>query len=289
MSESTGGRTVKAGGMDQIFDRLAELLADEVPVALATVIDEADESVPGTGESAVGRHLLVRRTTGDGVEVLGSLGDEGLDRVVTRDALGELSAGRSGVRHYGEHGEAREEAITVFVESFAAPPRMLVFGAVDFTAALVRVAKVLGYRVTVCDAREVFATTQRFPLADEVVVDWPDRLLAEVGPELRRRDVVCVLTHDVKFDVPAIIGALATSVGYIGVMGSRRTHDDRLERLREAGVTDEELARLRSPIGLDIGARTPEETAISIVSEIIALRTGRSARGLSATDGPIHD
>lgn len=289
MSESTGGRTVKAGGMDQIFDRLAELLADEVPVALATVIDEADESVPGTGESAVGRHLLVRRTTGDGVEVLGSLGDEGLDRVVTRDALGELSAGRSGVRHYGEHGEAREEAISVFVESFAAPPRMLVFGAVDFTAALVRVAKVLGYRVTVCDAREVFATTQRFPLADEVVVDWPDRLLAEVGPELRRRDVVCVLTHDVKFDVPAIIGALATSVGYIGVMGSRRTHDDRLERLREAGVTDEELARLRSPIGLDIGARTPEETAISIVSEIIALRTGRSARGLSATDGPIHD
>lgn len=289
MSESTGGRTVKAGGMDQIFDRLAELLADEVPVVLATVIDETDESVPGAGESAVGRHLLVRRTTGDGVEVLGSLGDEGLDRVVTRDALGELSAGRSGVRHYGEHGEAREEAITVFVESFAAPPRMLVFGAVDFTAALVRVAKVLGYRVTVCDAREVFATTQRFPLADEVVVDWPDRLLAEVGPELRRRDVVCVLTHDVKFDVPAIIGALATSVGYIGVMGSRRTHDDRLERLREAGVTDEELARLRSPIGLDIGARTPEETAISIVSEIIALRTGRSARGLSATDGPIHD
>ncbi|MBT6372736.1 MAG: sulfurylase large subunit [Acidimicrobiaceae bacterium] len=275
--------------MDQIFDRLAELLADEVPVVLATVIDETDESVPGAGESAVGRHLLVRRTTGDGVEVLGSLGDEGLDRVVTRDALGELSAGRSGVRHYGEHGEAREEAITVFVESFAAPPRMLVFGAVDFTAALVRVAKVLGYRVTVCDAREVFATTQRFPLADEVVVDWPDRLLAEVGPELRRRDVVCVLTHDVKFDVPAIIGALATSVGYIGVMGSRRTHDDRLERLREAGVTDEELARLRSPIGLDIGARTPEETAISIVSEIIALRTGRSARGLSATDGPIHD
>ena len=275
--------------MDQIFDRLAELLADEVPVALATVIDETDESVPGVGESAVGRHLLVRRTTGDGVEVLGSLGDEGLDRVVTRDALGELSAGRSGVRHYGEHGEAREETISVFVESFAAPPRMLVFGAVDFTAALVRVAKVLGYRVTVCDAREVFATTQRFPLADEVVVDWPDRLLAEVGPELRRRDVVCVLTHDVKFDVPAIIGALATSVGYIGVMGSRRTHDDRLERLREAGVTDEELARLRSPIGLDIGARTPEETAISIVSEIIALRTGRSARGLSATDGPIHD
>ncbi len=276
-------------GGGQLFDRLAELLADEVPVALATVIDGPGSDGPGSDVTGTGRHLLVRRTTGEGVEVLGTLGDEGLDRVVARDALGELSAGRSGVRHYGAHGEAREETVSVFVESFAAPPRMLVFGAVDFTAALVRVAKVLGYRVTVCDAREVFATTQRFPLADEVVVDWPDRLLAEVGPELRRRDAVCVLTHDVKFDVPAIVGALATSVGYIGVMGSRRTHDDRLGRLRDAGVTDEQLAWLRSPIGLDIGARTPEETAISIVSEIIALRTGRSTRALSATDGPIHD
>jgi xanthine dehydrogenase accessory factor len=166
---------------------------------------------------------------------------------------------------------------------------MLIFGAVDFTAALVRVAKVLGYRVTVCDAREVFATRKRFPLADAVVVDWPDRLLAEVGDQLGGRDAVCILTHDNKFDVPAVVAALATDVGYIGVMGSRRTHDNRTDRLREAGVDDEGLARLRSPIGLDVGARTPEETAISIVAEIIALRTGRSARSLSATDGPIHD
>ena len=261
-----------------IFDRLAALLRDEVPVALATVLD---------GQRA-GAKLMVHRPAADEVEVDGTLGDEDLDRVVARDALGELAAGRSGVRHYGEHGEAREESLRVFIEAFASPPRMLLFGAVDFTLALVRVAKVLGYRVTVCDAREVFATTQRFPLADEVVVDWPDRLLAEVGPELRRRDAICVLTHDVKFDVPAIVAALRTSVGYIGVMGSRRTHKDRLERLVEAGVTDEEMARLRSPIGLDIGARTPEETAISIVSEIIALRTGRSTRALSDTDGPIH-
>ena len=268
--------------MGAVFDRLAELLVDEVPVALATLVE-------GVGVGGSGGHLLVRRTTGDGVEVVGSLGDPDLDRVVARDALGELSAGRSGVRHYGERGEARGESVSVFVESFAAPPRMRVFGAVDFTAALVRVAKVLGYRVTVCDAREIFATTQRFPLADEVVVDWPDRLLAEVGPDLRRRDAVCVLTHDVKFDVPAIVGALATSVGYIGVMGSRRTHEDRLKRLHEAGVSDEQLARLSSPIGLDIGARTPEETAVSIVSEIIALRTGRSTRALSVIDGPIHD
>ena len=265
--------------MDGLFDRFAGLLADEIPCALATVVD-------GPG---VGQKLLVRRTHRDGHEGDGTLGDDDLDRVVTRDAYGEWSAGRSGVRHYGERGEARENAVSVFIESFAAPPRMLVFGAVDFTAALVRVAKVLGYRITVCDAREVFATRQRFPLADEVVVDWPDRLLAQVGPDLRRRDAVCVLTHDVKFDVPAIVGALATAVGYIGVMGARRTYADRLGRLREAGVTDEAIARLRSPIGLDIGARTPEETAISIVSEIIALRTGRSAQALSTTDGPIHD
>jgi xanthine dehydrogenase accessory factor len=165
---------------------------------------------------------------------------------------------------------------------------MLIFGAVDFTAALARVAKVLGYRVTVCDAREVFATRARFPMADELVVDWPNRLLDQVGGGLGVRDVVCVLTHDPKFDVPAITSALETGVGYIGVMGSRRTHDDRTIRLVEAGVTPEGLARLRSPIGLDLGARTPEETAISIVAEIIALRTGRTAPALKDTAGPIH-
>ena len=186
--------------------------------------------------------------------------------------------------------EARrgEEAVAVFIESFAPPPQMVIFGAVDFTAALVRVAKVLGYRVTVCDAREVFATRQRFPLADEVVVDWPDRLLARVGPGLGQRDAVCILTHDAKFDVPAVVSSLATQVGYIGVMGSRRTHEDRTGRLVEAGVDQSGLDRLRSPIGLDLGARTPEETAISIVAEIIALHTGRTAPSLKDTHGAIH-
>ena len=146
----------------------------------------------------------------------------------------------------------------------------------------------LGYRVTVCDAREVFATKSRFPLADEVVVDWPHRLLERVGPELGPRDVVCVLTHDHKFDVPALVAAFATRAGYIGAMGSRRTHEARLERLREEGVDDEALARLRSPIGLDLGARTPEETAVSICAEIIALHTGRSVPTLTDRDGPIH-
>jgi xanthine dehydrogenase accessory factor len=260
--------------MGAIFDELRAAIRAEAPVALATVIE-------GPG---VGSHLVVRPDH----EPRGSLGDPALDRVVSRDALGELESGRTGVRHYGPHGEANEAAVSVFVESYAPPPRMLIFGAVDFTAALCRVAKVLGYRVTVCDAREVFATRARFPFADEVVVDWPHRLLDEVGDTLGPRDAVCVLTHDAKFDVPAIVRALRTGVGYIGVMGSRRTHDDRTRRLREAGVDDAGLARLLSPIGLDIGARTPEETAVSILAEIIALRTGRAAPSLRATEGPIH-
>jgi xanthine dehydrogenase accessory factor len=259
---------------DSIFDQLRALIDSGAPVGLATVIDG-----PSTGAK------LMAPLDGDPV---GSLGDASLDRVVTRDMLGELVAGRSGVRHYGEHGEAREDAVSVFIEAFAPPPRMIIFGAVDFTAALVRVAKVLGYRITVCDARPVFATTQRFPQADEVEVRWPNDLLDEIGSQLGPRDAVCVLTHDNKFDVPAITGALRTDVGYIGVMGSRRTHENRTVRLREAGVTDAELDRLMSPIGLDIGARTPEETAVSICSEIIALRTGRAAPSLRHGEGPIH-
>src|SRR5438067_5329350 len=216
-----------------------------------------------------GANVLVR----PGAKVVGSLGDPDLDRVVARDVLAELDAGMSTLRHYGLHGEARRQEVAVFVESFAPPPQLIVFGAVDFTGALVKVAKVLGYRVTVCDARAAFATHQRFPEADEVVVDWPDRYLAKVGLDLGSRDAVCVLTHDPKFDVPAVVAALDTRVGYLGAMGSRRTHDERIKRLVEAGVAEDRLERLQAPIGLDIGARTPEETAISICAEIIALRT----------------
>ena len=220
---------------------------------------------------------------------MGSLGDPDLDRVVARDALGELAAGTTAVRHYGEHGEAREAVVAVFVESFAPPPRMLVFGAVDFTAALVKVAKVLGYRVTVCDAREVFATRPGSPRPTRWSSTGPTACSAAVGPTLTPRDVVCVLTHDAKFDVPALVAALQTDVGYIGAMGSRRTHADRVARLVEAGVDQAGLARIRAPVGLDIGARTPEETAVSICAEIIAQRTGRAdARPLRDTEGPIH-
>ena len=196
-----------------IYETWRDAVADHRPVALATVVEG-----PGLGSKVL---------VGDDLDPLGSLGDPDLDRVVIRDALGELESGTTVVRHYGPHGEARETAVGVFIESFAPPPQMLVFGAVDFTGALVRVAKVLGYRVTVCDAREVFATVRRFPDADEVVVDWPHRLLERVGSRLGPRDAICVLTHDHKFDVPAIIAALETDVGYLGAMGSRRTSEER--------------------------------------------------------------
>lgn len=259
---------------ESLFRQLRDAIRAESPVALATVVE---------GE-CIGAKLIVKLDSLDS----GTLGNADLDRVVSRDSRGELAAGRSGIRHYGPHGEAREQALSVFIESFAPPPKMLIFGAVDFTAALARVSKVLGYRVTVCDARAVFATKQRFPMADEVVVEWPNRLLADVGDQLGERDAVCILTHDPKFDVPAVLASLVTDVGYIGVMGSRRTHDDRTKRLIEAGVDEAGLARLRSPIGLDIGARTPEETAVSITAEIIAQCTGRDAKSLTATTGPIH-
>jgi xanthine dehydrogenase accessory factor len=244
------------------------------PVALVTV----------TGGAGIGSKMLVRPD----VDPVGTLGNADLDRVVGRDALGELEAGLSSTRHYGERGEAREEAVSVFIESFVVPPRMIIFGAVDFTAALAKAAKLLGFRVTVCDARAVFATVLRFPMADEVVNTWPDRYLHEVGAGLTPRDVVCVLTHDHKFDVPAIVAAMQTQAGYIGAMGSRRTNEGRVARLREAGLTDDEIGRVLSPIGLDIGARTPEETAISICAEVIATRTGRRAASLRDTAGPIH-
>lgn len=221
--------------------------------------------------------------------VEGSLGNEALDAVVARDAAGALASGLSETRHYGACGEARRTAVGVFIESFAAAPHMVIFGAVDFTASLARVAKVLGYRVTVCDAHAVFTTSARFPMADEVVVDRPERYLEKIGPTLGRRDAVCVLTHDAKFDDPAIVASLATKVGYLGAMGSARTNEERLARLRDAGVTEEALDRVMAPIGLDIGARTPEETAVAICAEIIALRTGRPAPSLRGRRGRIHE
>ncbi len=224
--------------------------------------------------------------TGDSV---GTLGNPDLDQSVARDSIGHLASGVSSLRRYGAHGEARSEDVAVYIESYIAPARMVICGAVDFSRALARVAKVLGYRVTVCDPRPVFATATRFPMADEIVVEWPDRYLDSIGESLGARDAICVLTHDPKFDVPALAAAVRTKSGYIGAMGSRRTTIDRAERLREAGLDDAEVTRIRAPMGLDIDAHTTEETAISICAEIIAARGGvDDVSPLSQLDGPIH-
>jgi xanthine dehydrogenase accessory factor len=268
------------------FPELADLVGDieaHRPVATATVIAHSD---PGW----VGRRLVLRPDHED-APVSGSLGSPRADAAVTDDARGLLAAGRTEVLTYGPDGQRRGEGMEVFVASYAPRPRMLVFGAIDFAAAVAQQASFLGYRVTVCDARAVFATPARFPTADEVVVEWPHRYLAaqaEAGA-VDSRTAICVLTHDPKFDVPLLEVALRLpEVGYIGAMGSRRTHEDRLERLRQAGLTDVELSRLSSPIGLDLGGRTPEETAVSIAAEIIARHWGGTGRPLSETGGRIH-
>jgi xanthine dehydrogenase accessory factor len=248
------------------------------PVAVATVI---------AGPGQIGARRVIWAGDPGDPGASGSLGSgPRLDAAVEDDVRGMLAQGLTGIRRYGAQGERRGDELSVFVNSFAPPPRMLVFGAIDFAAAVARVGKFLGYQVTVCDARRVFATASRFPDADEVVVDWPHRFLA--GTEVDARTVICVLTHDPKFDVPLLEVALRTPAGYIGAMGSRRTHDDRLARLREVGLTEDELSRLRSPIGLDLGARTPEETAVSIAAELIQLRWGGSGQPLTATEGRIH-
>jgi len=255
-----------------LVSEILDALDREEPVALATVV---------SGPAPLGGQLVVQ-----GESISGDLGNEGLRVAVSADARGLLAAGQNGTRHYGAHGERRIDEVAVFVQSFTPPPRMLVFGAIDFAAAVARLGVFLGFRVTVCDARPVFATTRRFPEAHEVICAWPHDYLA--GTEVDARTAICVLTHDPKFDVPLLELALRSPAAYIGAMGSRRTHNDRLDRLRERGLTEAELARLHSPVGLDIGARTPEETAVSIAAEIVQIRWGGSGLPLAQVGGEIH-
>ena len=257
----------------ELLRRWHDALAEQSPAAIATVIDGP--------EGVVGGKILV--TSEDHT---GTAGNEDLDKAVIEASRGLLEGGRTETVHFGPRGQRRMEDVTVFVQSFAPPPRMYVFGAIDFASAVARVGKFMGYRVTVCDARPVFATRDRFPTADEVIVAWPDEFLKTA--EVDKRTVICVLTHDPKFDVPILLEALKTDAGYVGAMGSRRTHNNRTARLKEEGITDEQLSRISSPIGLDIGARTPEETAIAIAAEIIALHTGHSGGRLAERSGPIH-
>jgi xanthine dehydrogenase accessory factor len=264
------------------FSEIADDIRGNRPVALATIVDHPNPSWRG--------RRIVLHPEESGLPVSGTLGSSRADSAVVDDALGLLAAGHNGILSYGPDGQRLGDGMRVFVQTFAPQPRLLIFGAIDFAAAVASIGSFLGYAVTVCDARPVFATPARFPQADEVVVDWPHRYLAEEhqGGRIDRRTVITVLTHDPKFDVPLLTVALTLPAAYVGVMGSRVTHEDRLARLREAGVTEHQLDRMSSPIGLDLGARTPEETAVSIAAEIISTRWGGTGVPLGATAGAIH-
>jgi xanthine dehydrogenase accessory factor len=269
----------------QTFPELADIAADIEAgrsVALATVVEHPDTT-------RLGMRMIIRPA--EDSPIAGSLGSARADAAVADDVRGLLATGKTELLTYGPEGQRRGEGMRVFAASYAPRPRMLVFGAIDFAAAVARLGSFLGYRVTVCDARPVFATRTRFPDADEVIIDWPHRYLAyevEAG-RIDGRTVICVLTHDPKFDVPVLEIALRLrEVGYIGAMGSRKTHEERLQRLREAGLTEAEIGRLSSPIGLDLGARTPEETAVSIAAEIIGQRWGGHGGRLAELSGRIH-
>ncbi|TQN32007.1 xanthine dehydrogenase accessory factor [Haloactinospora alba] len=251
-----------------------ESIAVHEPVAVVTLV---------SGAGRAGKRRVVRQQGSEG-----TLGSGQLDAAVDEEVRGALAHGGTEIRRYGPEGQCDGDEVEVFVQSFTPPPRMLVFGAIDFAAAVADIGSYLGYHVTVCDARPVFVTSKRFPTADEVVVRWPHVFLEEVAEGLDERTAICVLTHDPKFDVPALQAAFRTRAGYIGAMGSRRTHEDRLARLRAAGVDEADLDRLCSPIGLDLGARTPEETAVSVAAELIQGRRGGSGRPLRTTSGRIH-
>ncbi len=277
------GVGLMCGGTVRVFVgelRAAEVLAatrDDVtagrPVALATLLDGA----------SAGATLAVRA---DGT--VGTLGDDLLDANVERDARGFLDEGRSAVRRYSARGETMGTDLRVAIRVWSTAPRMVIFGAIDFSAAIARAARAIGYGVTIVDARQAFAASDRYAADAEVVVAWPQDYLVEAGATLGPRDAILVFTHDPKFDEPALIGALETDAGYIGALGSRRTHTEREERLRAAGVSDAALARVSSPCGLDVGARTPAETAIAVLGEILALRAGRDGGRLADSSGPIH-
>jgi xanthine dehydrogenase accessory factor len=241
------------------------------PVALATVID---------GELS-GKKIAV-----DSERTAGTLGLGQLDESVRRDALGCLDQGLTTIRSYSASGEVMGSDIRVYIQGFASPPQMVIFGAIDFSVAVATLAREVGYRVTICDARAPFISSSRFSRVADVAVEWPDQYLAT--RELGERDVVLVFTHDSKFDEPALIAGVQSGAGYVGALGSRRTHEERLERLRERALDEESLARISAPCGLDIGARTPAETAISVLAEILALRAHRTGERLADTSGPIH-
>jgi xanthine dehydrogenase accessory factor len=239
---------------EKIFNALAQAIQTGEPVVFATVIRGAEDEL--------GRHLLIRR---DG-SVQGDFDDPALfvDMQMQTPHLFDQEA--TEIFRGGE----RE----IFIESYFPPPKLIIVGAVHIAIPLVAFAKALDYKVILIDPRQTFATADRFPNVDALIRKWPDEALAEAG--IDASTCIVVLTHDPKFDDPAIKFALQHAPAYIGVLGSRKTHEKRLHRLKKDGLTDEQLARLHAPVGLDIGSSTPAEIALSIMAEIVAVRRGGS-------------
>jgi xanthine dehydrogenase accessory factor len=249
-----------------------EATIEHRPAALVTLLD---------GERA-GAKLYVDDERSVGTLEQGEL----LDKNARREARGLLQEGRSSLRDFGTDGASLGSGLRVYASIQAEPPRMMIFGAIDFSSALAPLAKGLGYKVTIADPRSAFLASRRFSADAETEVGWPDKVLD--GVELGPRDAILVFTHDPKLDVPAVQAALGTDAGYIGALGSRNTTADRNRRLREVGVTDEQIDRIFAPCGLDIGASTVEETAVAVLAEIIAQRAGREGRSLREAEGPIR-
>lgn len=271
------------GGTVRLF--VAEL-TDQAAEPLQAVVDALEAHAPVALATVLDGELSGRKVAVADERLVGQLGLEQLDQSVKRDALGCLDQGLTTIRSYSATGEVMGSDIRVYIQGFASPPQMVIFGAIDFSVAVATLAREVGYRVTICDARQPFISSSRFSRVAEVAVDWPDRYLAT--QQLGERDVVLVFTHDSKFDEPALIAGLESGAGYIGALGSRQTHEERLERLRARGMSEQTLSRISAPCGLDIGARTPAETAISVLAEILALRAHRSGERLAETGGPIH-
>jgi len=248
--------------MSGLYEELRDLLNEEKGVAQATVV---------RGEEHVGAKLLVYPNK----STHGTLGNAALESLVVEDAERAIWTGDAWTRTYAVEGPSGARAFDVFIEGFPPPPTLVIIGAGHIAIPLTTFAKTLNYRVVVVDARAAFATRERFPLADELIVEWPDEVLEKM--DLYPSTAVAVLTHDPKFDEPSLKMVLARNVGYIGAVGSRKTKEERDERLKKQGLTDEEIGRIHGPIGLNIGATSPEEMALAIMAEIVATRHGKDA------------
>jgi len=248
--------------MSGLYEELTEQLGQEKGVALATLVQ---------GGEHVGAKLLIF----PGGKTEGTLGRSDLDNLVVVDAERAIWNGDASTHMYSIESTPTNSTFEVFIEGFPPPPSLIIVGAGHIAIPLTIFAKTLNYRVVVIDARSAFATHERFPHADELIVEWPDEVLEKM--DLNPSTSVAVLTHDPKFDEPTLKVVLARHVGYVGAIGSRKTGAERAERLKQQGLTDEQIQRIHGPIGLNIGAASPEEMALAIMAEIVATHHGKDA------------